>query len=61
MNMEGPKKQEEHDPTGESAPDGTEQPNSPLDDEQLQAEYRKAYIEQLRRQSCPGCGDSDIL
>jgi hypothetical protein len=23
----------------------------------VQAQYRQAYLEQLRRQSCPGCGD----
>jgi hypothetical protein len=32
-----------------------------LQDEQLQAKYRQAYLEQLRRQSCPGCGESGIL
>ena len=26
-----------------------------------QAEYRKAYIEQLRRMSCPGCGEDPTL
>jgi hypothetical protein len=26
-----------------------------------QEQYRKAYIEQLRRMSCPGCGDDGVL
>jgi hypothetical protein len=26
-------------------------------DEATQEAYRKAYLEQLRRQSCPGCGE----
>jgi hypothetical protein len=32
-----------------------------LQDEQLQAKYRQAYLEQIRRQSCPGCGESGIF
>jgi hypothetical protein len=32
-----------------------------LDDEALQAEYRKAYLEQLRRMSCPGCGEDPTV
>jgi Fe-S-cluster containining protein len=30
-------------------------------EEQQQAKYRQAYIEQIRRQQCPGCGDTDLL
>jgi len=30
-------------------------------DASLQAKYRKAYFEQLRRRSCDGCGESDWL
>jgi hypothetical protein len=26
-----------------------------------QAEYRRAYLEQLRRMSCPGCGEDPTL
>jgi len=26
-----------------------------------QAEYRRAYLEQLRRMSCPGCGEDSTL
>lgn len=34
-----------------------------LSDEDLakQEEYRRAYLEQLRRQSCPGCGDDGSI
>jgi hypothetical protein len=32
-----------------------------LQDEAQQAEYRKAYLEQLRRMSCPGCGEDPTL
>ena len=30
-------------------------------DATLQAKYRKAYFEQLRRRSCDGCGENDWL
>jgi hypothetical protein len=36
----------------------------PLNDEALaqqQEQYRQAYIEQLRRMICPGCGDDGVL
>lgn len=32
-----------------------------LQDDAKQAEYRKAYLEQLRRMSCPGCGEDPTL
>ncbi len=35
-----------------------------LSEEQLakqQEEYRMAYLEQLRRRSCPGCGDDGSI
>ena len=34
-----------------------------LSDEDLakQEEYRLAYLEQLRRRSCPGCGDDGSI
>lgn len=49
-----------------STVDGQEQEHSSmsvskLDDEALQAEYRRAFIEQLRRRSCPGCGEEPLV
>ncbi|MDZ4848230.1 MAG: hypothetical protein SGI77_02965 [Pirellulaceae bacterium] len=35
--------------------------SSDLENEVLQAEYRKAYLEQLKRMSCPGCGEDPSL
>ena len=32
-----------------------------LSNEVQQAEYRRAYLEQLRRMSCPGCGENPTL
>lgn len=32
-----------------------------LTDEELQAEYRRRHIEQMRRFQCPGCGETDIF
>ena len=32
-----------------------------LTDAELQEKYRQAYLKQIRRQSCPGCGDTDIF
>lgn len=32
-----------------------------LQNDDKQAEYRKAYLEQLRRMSCPGCGEDPTL
>jgi hypothetical protein len=62
MNMEVPKKQQEQCTSApESAPDVSDESHSALDDEQTQAAYRKAYLEQLRRQSCPGCGETEIF
>ena len=34
---------------------------SKLEDEALQVEYRRAFIEQLRRRSCPGCGEEPLV
>ena len=28
-----------------------------LGDEETQAEYRRAYLQQLQQRACPGCGD----
>lgn len=35
--------------------------DQPPTDEATQDAYRKAYIEQLRRLSCPGCGEDFTL
>ncbi len=38
--------------------------SQPLTDEALaaqQEQYRQAYLQQLRRMSCPGCGDDGVL
>ena len=32
-----------------------------LADPEKQAEYRKAFAEQMRQRSCPGCGDDGTL
>lgn len=41
-------------PTGETP---TESDNAQLEDAELQERYRKEYLDQLRRLSCPGCGE----
>ena len=61
MNMEVPKKQEQRYSAAEGAPNVGDESQPSLDDEQIQAAYRKAYLEQLRRQSCPGCGETEIF
>ncbi|MFO0915914.1 MAG: hypothetical protein U0795_23345 [Pirellulales bacterium] len=62
MNIEVPKGQEPCTSAPESAPaDVSDESHPSLDDEQIQAAYRKAYLEQLRRRACPGCGDSDLF
>ena len=35
--------------------------NAGLLSEKTQEEYRKAYLEQLRKRQCPGCGETDIF
>jgi hypothetical protein len=32
-----------------------------LTDAETQEKYRAAFLEQLRRLSCPGCGDSEFF
>lgn len=32
-----------------------------LSDAGKQAEYLQEYLAQLRRQACPGCGESDVF
>jgi hypothetical protein len=43
----------------ESAPRDTSlaSDKAPLEDAELQARYRKEFLLQLRRLSCPGCGE----
>ncbi len=51
-------------PNQESAADGSKTESPPLNDEVLanqQEQYRQAYLKQLRRMSCPGCGDDGVL
>lgn len=54
----------DHSPTAghQEANDGTAlnltaQQLADLGDEETQAEYRRAYIQQLQQRACPGCGD----
>lgn len=50
-----------HEPHPETPPDLANEALPPAEettqDQQTQDKYRKAYIEQLRRLSCPGCGE----
>ena len=32
-----------------------------LSDDELQEQYRQAYAEQIRRQSCPACGETGVF
>jgi len=36
-------------------------PLADLSNDAQQDEYRRAYLEQLRRMSCPGCGEDPTL
>lgn len=47
------------DAAGEPPPSNTELPSdaAQLADAELQKKYRKEYLAQLRRLSCPGCGE----
>jgi len=49
--------------SSEVTPDGQATQELKLSDEDLakQEEYRLAYLEQLRRRSCPGCGDDGSI
>lgn len=38
-------------------PPSTIADSCPLSDAELQEKYRKEYFEQLKRLSCPGCGE----
>ena len=44
-----------------SSTDEVSQDSCPLSDAELQERYRKEYIEQLKRMSCPGCGEDFSL
>jgi hypothetical protein len=35
--------------------------NETILDEEIQDTYRKAYFEELRRRSCPGCGETELF
>lgn len=61
MNMEVAKDRSEGESPLETSTDASEEKQPSLNDETTQDEYRKAYLEQLRRQSCLGCGETDIF
>jgi len=66
MNMEFPKEKSPAESTEETRKDAKtmdaqEQEKPSLDDENIQAAYRKAYFEQLRRRACPGCGETEMF
>ncbi len=39
----------------------TDEQRAQLEDEELQAKRRAAYQQQMRRLSCPGCGDTEVF
>lgn len=39
----------------------TEQQQADLSDATTQERYRREYLQQQRRQSCPGCGEGDAI
>ena len=43
------------------SPEDTEQELSDLENAGNQEEYRKAFIEQMKRRACRGCGDDGPL
>ena len=58
MSLE-PEKDHAHQP-GDDSPTGdtpNASDNAQLEDAELQERYRKEYFAQLRRLSCPGCGE----
>jgi hypothetical protein len=63
INAHGQRTTEDHsnpNPECTQANETTEQLADVSTDAQ-QAEYRRAYLEQLRRMSCPGCGEDPTL
>ncbi len=61
MNMEERKSNADRNAPGPKDPHESVESQQDLNAEQLQAEYRRAYLEQLRRQACPGCGEDDLF
>lgn len=61
MNMEVPKDRSQGEPPLETSTDASNEERPSLNDETTQDEYRKAYLEQLRRQTCLGCGETEIF
>ena len=54
------------DPQPKASPTDTDTPLDPKDladlaNQQTQDEYRRAYLQQLRRRACPGCGDDGSI
>lgn len=39
----------------------TERQEADLADASVQEQYREEYLRQLRRRSCPGCGEGDAI
>ncbi len=63
MSLEQQGEKSSRDAAGESPPSDAQQPTdaSPLDDAELQERYRQEYLTQLRRLSCPGCGEDSSI
>ncbi len=39
----------------------TNEQRAQLEDKDLQAKHQAAYEQQMRRMSCPGCGDTEVF
>lgn len=52
---------EPSEPVTRPTPPLTDQQQADLADAVTQERYRVEYLQQLRRQSCPGCGESNTL
>ena len=39
----------------------TDKQREDLQNDELQAKYQAAYEQQMRRQSCPGCGETGVM
>lgn len=63
MEMEVPKEQSDSIETSSDKTRGnaTTEHHPSLNDEAIQAKYRAAYFEQLRRGARPGCGEAEVL
>ena len=53
--------QEKEEGNGKVSQELTDKERAELADAQKQAEYRRAYFDQLRKLQCPGCGDTHIV